>query len=138
MRCDKLFAYQWWKVWYEWGCLMGVMLALAIGRVHVFRVCLAVSLGIATVMLMDATNTFYFAWYRLAHGTAMVRGKVYFSGTLITSIFNFLLIICLGTHDEGADADEFAYGKHHTTGRHATAEPELPGAGMDPEAARAV
>ncbi len=68
----------------------------------------------------------------------MVRAKVYFSGTLITSIFNFLLIICLGTHDEGADADEFAYGKHHTTGRHATAEPELPGAGMDPEAARAV
>lgn len=34
------------------------------GRVHVFRVCLAVSLGIATVMLMDATNTFYFAWFR--------------------------------------------------------------------------
>lgn len=22
---------QWWKVWFEWGCLMGVMLALAVG-----------------------------------------------------------------------------------------------------------
>jgi hypothetical protein len=34
------------------------------GRLHVFRVALAVCLGVATVMLMDATNTFYFAWYR--------------------------------------------------------------------------
>ena len=36
----------------------------AAGRVHDFRVALAVLLGIATVLLKDATNTFYFAWYR--------------------------------------------------------------------------
>jgi hypothetical protein len=42
----------------------------------------------------------------MAHGEAMVRGKVYFSGTLISSIFNFILIVVLGTHDEGADMDD--------------------------------
>ena len=39
----------------------------ATGRVHIFRVALAVGLGIATVLLMDATNTSYFGWYRCAH-----------------------------------------------------------------------
>ena len=29
-----------------------------------FRVALAVGLGIATVLLMDLTNTAYFGWYR--------------------------------------------------------------------------
>lgn len=57
--------------------------------------------------------------HRLAHGTEMVRGKVYFSGTLITCIFNMLLIICLGTHDEGIDYhhdEEYGNGKHHHAG----------------------
>lgn len=33
---------------------------------HIFRVALAVGLGVATVLLMDATNTSYFGWYRCA------------------------------------------------------------------------
>ncbi len=34
---------------------------------------------------------------------------MFFAGTLITSIFNFLLIAVLGTHDESADvADDYA------------------------------
>lgn len=40
------------------------LVKLATGRVHTFRVAIAVCLGVATVMLMDATNTFYFAWFR--------------------------------------------------------------------------
>ena len=31
VRCDKLFAYWWWKIWYEWGVLVACCLALAIG-----------------------------------------------------------------------------------------------------------
>ncbi|EIE24554.1 hypothetical protein COCSUDRAFT_40919 [Coccomyxa subellipsoidea C-169] len=142
MRCDKLFAYQWWKIWYEWGVLLATCLALAMGRVHDFRVALAVLLGIATVLLMDATNTFYFAWYRLAHGTEMVRGKVYFSGTLITSIFNLLLIICLGTHDDTIDSrhdEAYGNGKHNLHGGHRAGEPHGAGAGAeDPAIATAV
>ena len=30
--CDKLFAYWWWKIWYEWGVLIACCLALAIGK----------------------------------------------------------------------------------------------------------
>lgn len=25
-------AVQWWKIWFEWGCLLGTMIALAAGK----------------------------------------------------------------------------------------------------------
>lgn len=79
---------------------------------------------------------------RLAHGTEMVRGKVYFSGTLITSIFNLLLIICLGTHDDTIDSrhdEAYGNGKHNLHGGHRAGEPHGAGAGAeDPAIATAV
>lgn len=67
-----------------------------------------------------------------------MRGKVYFSGTLITSIFNFLLIVVLGTHDEGVDITRHEVGGYGDKQRSAV---ELPPAGAhtaDPDLARAV
>lgn len=70
----------------------------------------------------------------------MVRGKVYFSGTLITSIFNFLLIIVLGTHDEDVNTrhDPDAYPHKHAHSRAGEVQMPPVGTGTDPGVAHAV
>ena len=67
-------------------------------KVHIFRVALAVVLGIATVLLMDATNTAFFGWYRWAFTTPQsslhsvkrcawcVAGPAQQCGPLITAV----------------------------------------------------
>ena len=45
--------------------------------------------------------------------------QVFFAGTLITSVFNFLLIAVLGTHDESADVMDDYGGRKHDAGARA-------------------
>ncbi|CAK0742041.1 hypothetical protein CVIRNUC_001368 [Coccomyxa viridis] len=122
MRCDKMFGYWWWKVTFEWGILVGIMIAMASARVHVFRVMISCFLAVETVLLMDMANTAFFGYYILHHGEDMVRSKCLFSGLIIQCFFNGLLLVGLGTHDEYAAEAEQDYhpGKEH---RHDPANP---------------
>ena len=47
VRCDKLFAYWWWKIWYEWGVLVACCLAMGIGEASACspRACLRMHLS---------------------------------------------------------------------------------------------
>lgn len=97
--------------WWTWAfhfVLCVAVFALLINGLYAFRVGLIALLAIDLMLMMDTTNTFLALGRTPTSNTFYTRTRVTFAGALISSASLFMLITCLGLHDE---ASVFAPGK---------------------------
>jgi hypothetical protein len=92
---DSTYSWQWWATIFQLIALIGVFYTTSWGHHDVGRVAVVAFLAISTVVLFTETNTYY----GLHRSGAAPHPRIitYFVGALLSSLFNLLLIIFLGT-----------------------------------------
>ncbi|EFN55226.1 hypothetical protein CHLNCDRAFT_134486 [Chlorella variabilis] len=101
ISCDDFYNYAWWHVWYTFAMLFILPVFLAAGWVHKWRVGLIGLLIPLVVLLQYTCDTFLGLWETGPQGGSQeARAKVLFSGSLLSCIAIYSLIILFGVYDE--------------------------------------
>ncbi|KAL4439218.1 hypothetical protein ABPG77_004120 [Micractinium sp. CCAP 211/92] len=103
ISCGRFYSYAWWTTWYAFAMLIVVPIFLAAGWVHKWRMGLIGLLIPLVVLLQYTCDTFLGLWETGPQGGSQeARSKALFSGSIISVISVYIIIILLGVFDERA------------------------------------
>uniref|UniRef100_A0A1D1ZXF4 Uncharacterized protein n=1 Tax=Auxenochlorella protothecoides TaxID=3075 RepID=A0A1D1ZXF4_AUXPR len=97
VTCNRFYSYVWWTVWYDFFAIILVAYLLATSRIHTLRYGAIGFLIPVTYLLMSTSDVAQALWHI---GVSPSRAKVLLAGGIISSIFQVVLIVLLGIHDE--------------------------------------
>lgn len=103
--CSNFFGYAWWITWFQF--VMIIVVAVALASLERFKALLLAFLAMVTVLLMDTSNSYlYYNNLRVANAglVGLSSPRTASAGAIMSTIFNFILMILVGIYDDDTGA----------------------------------